>query len=156
MVILLKYLAFCFIYIYKDTYKKKKRSKIWKSWLLNLDDLTRTDPKATRQVHAIFINAVNISWVYIDLFLDFTPRLGRLHTLMSFVEAVDILMCRLSASIRDKFLKGVALWNGLWSDLCIHWKFIYGHSSGGLVSITLQPSILNHYALNLHFYAQLR
>ena len=36
--------------------------------------------------------AVNITWVYSDVFLKFIPRLGGMHTLMSFVGAVGTLM----------------------------------------------------------------
>lgn len=54
---------------------------------------------ATGQVYTIFTNdqqlyriAVNITWVYNDLFINFIPRLGGMHTLMSFVGAVGTLM----------------------------------------------------------------
>lgn len=54
---------------------------------------------ATGQVYTIFTNdqqlyrvAVNITWVYSDLFLNFIPGLGGMHTLMSFVGAIGTLM----------------------------------------------------------------
>ena len=54
---------------------------------------------ATGQTYTIFTNdqqlyriAVNITWVYSDLFINFIPRLGGMHTLMSFVGAVGTLM----------------------------------------------------------------
>ena len=49
------------------------------------------------------------------------------------------------------------IWNGLWSDLFIESTFMrYGHSPGGLVGITLQPSTVRRWALSLHLCAQLR
>ena len=49
------------------------------------------------------------------------------------------------------------IWNGLWSDLFIESTFMrYGHSTGGLVGITLQPSTVKRWALSLHLCAQLR
>ena len=54
---------------------------------------------ATGQVYTIFTNdqqlyrvAVNITWVYSDLFTHFVPRLGGMHTLMSFIGAIGTLM----------------------------------------------------------------
>ena len=51
------------------------------------------------QAYTIFTNdqqlyriVVNISWVYSELFLNFIPRLGGMHALMSFVGAVGTLM----------------------------------------------------------------
>ena len=35
---------------------------------------------------------VNVSWVYPELFLNFIPRLGGMHMLMSFVGCVGTLM----------------------------------------------------------------
>ena len=51
------------------------------------------------QAYTIFTNdqqlyriVVNIPWVYSELFLNFIPRLGGMHALMSFVGAVGTLM----------------------------------------------------------------
>ena len=45
------------------------------------------------------------------------------------------------------------IWNGLWSDLYIETTFMrYGHSPGGIVGITPQPSTLKRWALSLHIY----
>ena len=51
------------------------------------------------QAYTIFTNdqqlyriVVNISWVYSEFFLNFKPRLGGMHALMSFVGAVGTLM----------------------------------------------------------------
>ena len=53
----------------------------------------------TGQAYTIFTNdqqlyriAVGITWVYSDLFINFIPRLGGMHMLMSFVGAVGTLM----------------------------------------------------------------
>ena len=49
------------------------------------------------------------------------------------------------------------IWNGLWSDLYIETTFMrYGHSPGGIVGITLQPSTLKRWALSLHICVQLK
>lgn len=66
--------------------------------------------------------------------------------------------------MQDEFMKGnhvmrhqCDIWNGLWSDLFIESTFMrYGHSPGGIVGITLQPSTLKRWALSLHLCAQLR
>ncbi len=71
---------------------------------------------ATGQVYTIFTNdqqlyrvAVNITWVYNDLFLNFIRRLGGMHTLMSFVGAVGTLMADTGLeSIMDVAFGGVA------------------------------------------------
>ena len=43
------------------------------------------------------------------------------------------------------------IWNGLWSDLYIESTFMrYGHSPGGIIGITQQPSTLKRWALSLH------
>ena len=71
---------------------------------------------ATGQVYTIFTNdqqlyrvAVNITWVYNDLFLNFIPRLGGMHTLMSFVGAVGTLMADTGLEpIMDVAFGGVA------------------------------------------------
>ena len=54
---------------------------------------------STGQVYTIFTNdqqlyriVVNITWVYGEMFLNFIPRLGGMHTLMSFVGAIGTLM----------------------------------------------------------------
>lgn len=54
---------------------------------------------AIGQSYTIFTNdqqlyriAVNISWVYSELLLNFIPRLGGMHTLMSFIGAIGTLM----------------------------------------------------------------
>ena len=36
--------------------------------------------------------AVNITWVYPELFINFKPRLGGMHTLMGFIASVGTLM----------------------------------------------------------------
>ena len=36
--------------------------------------------------------AVNVTWVYPDLFTNFVPRLGGMHFLMSFIGAAGTLM----------------------------------------------------------------
>ena len=53
----------------------------------------------TEQTYTIFTNdqqlyhiAVDITWVYSELFINFIPRLGGMHTLMSFVGTVGTLM----------------------------------------------------------------
>ncbi len=49
------------------------------------------------------------------------------------------------------------LWNGIWSDMFIESTFMrYGHEAGGLVGLTLQPSAVSRWALNLHVCGQLR
>ena len=53
----------------------------------------------TGQVYTIFTNdqqlyriAVNMTWVYPDRFQNFIPRVGGMHTLMSFAGSVGTLM----------------------------------------------------------------
>ena len=73
-------------------------------------------------------------------------------------------MSRLPRPVEEEFIKGhhvmrhqSGIWNGLWSDLFIESTFMrYGHSPGGLVGITLQPSTVRRWALSLHLCAQLR
>ena len=54
---------------------------------------------STGQVYTIFTNdqqlyriVVHITWVYNELFLNFIPRLGGMHTLMSFLGSIGTLM----------------------------------------------------------------
>ena len=54
---------------------------------------------AAGQHYTIVINdqklyrvAVNITWVYNDLFVTLIPRLGGMHTLMNFIGAIGTLM----------------------------------------------------------------
>ena len=54
---------------------------------------------STGQVYTIFTNdqqlyrvVVHITWVYSERFLNFIPRLGGMHTLMSFVGSIGTLM----------------------------------------------------------------
>ena len=54
---------------------------------------------STGQVYAIFTNdqqlyriVVHITWVYNELFLNFIPQLGGIHTLMSFLGSIGALM----------------------------------------------------------------
>ena len=54
---------------------------------------------STGQVYTIFTNdqqlyrvAVNVTWVHSEQFVNFIPRLGGMHTLMSFVGAIGTLM----------------------------------------------------------------
>ena len=43
------------------------------------------------------------------------------------------------------------VWNGIWSDMFIEKTFMrYGKSTGGLVGVTLKPSTVKRWALNLH------
>ena len=71
---------------------------------------------ATGQVYTIFTNDqqlyrvfVNITWIYNDLFLKIIPRLGGMHTLMSFVGAVGMLMANTGLEpIMDVAFGGVA------------------------------------------------
>lgn len=73
-------------------------------------------------------------------------------------------MSKLPGPVQKEFMKGnhvmrhqSGIWNGLWSDLFIESTFMrYGHSTGGLVGITLQPSTVKRWALSLHLCAQLR
>ena len=73
-------------------------------------------------------------------------------------------MTKLPGPVQDEFMKGnhvmrhqPGIWNGLWSDLFIESTFMrYGHSPGGIVGITLQPSTLKRWALGLHICAQLK
>lgn len=73
-------------------------------------------------------------------------------------------MSKLPGPVHDEFMKGnhvmrhqSGIWNGLWSDLFIESTFMrYGHSPGGLVGITLQPSTVKKWALSLHLCAQMR
>ena len=59
-------------------------------------------------------------------------------------------MSNLPGPLQQEFIKGNhvmhhqhSIWNGLWSDLYIESMFMqYGHSPGGIVDITLKPSML--------------
>lgn len=49
------------------------------------------------------------------------------------------------------------IWSGLWSDQYIESTFMrYGHSPGGIVGITLQPSTVKWWAVSLNICAQLK
>ena len=49
------------------------------------------------------------------------------------------------------------IWNGIWSDQYIESTFMrYGHGPGGIIRITLQPSTLKEWTLELHIFTQLR
>ena len=73
-------------------------------------------------------------------------------------------MSKLPGPVQDEFIKGNhvmrhqrGIWNGVWSDQYIESTFMrYGHSPGGIVGITLQPSTLKRWALSLHICAQLK
>ena len=67
-------------------------------------------------------------------------------------------MEKLPEEVFSCFMKGehvmrhsAGLWNGIWSDMMIETTFMqYGHSSGGLIGITLKPETVKVWALSLH------
>ena len=73
-------------------------------------------------------------------------------------------MEQLPDDLLEMFLKGKhvmrhnpGIWNVIWSDMYIESTFMrYGHESGGLAGLTLQPSAVARWALSLHICSQLR
>ena len=67
-------------------------------------------------------------------------------------------MEKLPPHVEHLFLKGQhvtrhirGIWNGLWSDQFIESTFMrYGHSTGGIIGITLKQNALNIWALSCH------
>ena len=72
-------------------------------------------------------------------------------------------MEKLPQHVLDHFLKGEhvmhhlrGLWNGIWSDQFIESTFMrFGHSSGGIIGITLKPEALEVWALSRHICCQI-
>ena len=68
-------------------------------------------------------------------------------------------MEKLPPHVQSHFLHGPhvmrhihGIWNGLWSDQFIESTFMrYGHSTGGIIGITLKPDALKIWALSRHF-----
>ena len=64
----------------------------------------------------------------------------------------------LPKEVLDEFLRGQHvmrhrpdIYNGLWSDMYIERTFMrYGHGLREIINLTVQPSTLNRWALNLH------
>ena len=73
-------------------------------------------------------------------------------------------MSKLPESVLKEFMKGQhvmrhqpGIWNGISSDQFIESTFMrFGHSPGGIIGLTLQPSTLKRWALGLHICAQLK
>ena len=67
-------------------------------------------------------------------------------------------MERLPENVLKRFINGKhvkrhnpGVWNGIWSDMFIVTTFMrYGKGPGGLVGVTLKPSIVKRWALSLH------
>ena len=81
-----------------------------------------------------------------------------MFSLSQVLSVLSTVYVQAARSSEREFMKGNhgmrhqrGIWNGLWSDLYIETTFMrYGHSPGGIIGITLQPSTLKRWALSLH------
>ena len=72
-------------------------------------------------------------------------------------------MEKLPSSLFERFMKGEHVmrhqegqWNGIWSDMYIESTFMrYGKGPGGLIGVTLKPSVVKKWANSLHICTQI-
>jgi len=79
------------------------------------------------------------------------------------VRTICVQWGKLPQHVLDHFLKGEhvmhhlrRLWNGIWSDqFILNTLMRFGHSSGGIIGITLKPEALKVWALSRHICCQI-